>query len=166
MNSFGLADEVVLLIVNSTGTDGHSVSFSTNGSPAAVTEPTPTPAAISTSSSSGGGGCFIATAAYGSYLHPQVQLLRNFRDKFLLTNAPGRAMVAFYYRTSPPLADFIARHSVIRAVTRLALTPLVLAVAHPLMLIISILLMAALLLKMPRRILAIRLITRNNIPRD
>ncbi len=162
VGSFGTADKVVLLIANSTGTDGHSASFSTNGSPAAVTEPAPA-AATSTSSSSGGGGCFIATAAYGSYLHPQVQLLRNFRDKFLLTNAPGRTFVNFYYRTSPPLADFIARHSILRAVIRLTLTPLVLAIAYPLMMVISILLMAALFMKMPRRILAIRQSIRNNM---
>jgi len=79
----------------------------------------------------GGGGCFIATAAYGSYLHPKVQLLRDFRDHYLLTNGPGRAFVALYYRLSPPLADFISRHDTLRLVTRFLLTPLVLAVAYP-----------------------------------
>ena len=73
----------------------------------------------------GGGGCFIATAAYGSLLEPQVVLLRHFRDQFLLTNRPGSFFVTQYYRYSPPLADFIAKHPVLRAITRFFLYPLV-----------------------------------------
>jgi hypothetical protein len=75
--------------------------------------------------------CFIATAAYGSYLEPHVVILRAFRDQYLLTNAPGRAFVSFYYRHSPPLADYIARHGALRAATRWALTPVVYVAAYP-----------------------------------
>lgn len=44
-----------------------------------------------------GGGCFIATAAFGSYLHDDVMVLRNFRDKYLLTNKIGTFLVEDVY---------------------------------------------------------------------
>jgi YVTN family beta-propeller protein len=78
-----------------------------------------------------GGGCFIATAAYGSDMAPEVQALREFRDRRLLTNPPGRAFVAFYYRHSPALADAIRPHDGVRAAVRATLRPLVWTVQHP-----------------------------------
>ena len=81
--------------------------------------------AISGDSGSGGGGCFIATAAYGTYLEPEVKLLRKFRDRFLLTNCLGQAFVKLYYEYSPPIADYIAKHDTLRAIVRWSLLPLV-----------------------------------------
>lgn len=79
----------------------------------------------------GGSGCFIATAAYGSYLHPKVRLLREFRDNYLLTNRPGKAFVALYYRYSPGIAEVISGNAALRLVTRWLLTPLVMLIAYP-----------------------------------
>ncbi len=73
----------------------------------------------------GGKKCFIATATYGSPLHPHVKTLRDFRDKYLVTNRIGRALVALYYKYSPSLADFVAKHRALRIIVRNQLVPLV-----------------------------------------
>ncbi len=86
----------------------------------------------SASSTGGGGGCFIATAAFGSYLDPHVMVLRHFRDDVLLKSELGTAFVKFYYKHSPPIADFIAQHDILRILMRFALTPLIFAVKYPL----------------------------------
>lgn len=71
-------------------------------------------------------GCFIATAAYGSALHPKVEALRRFRDHVLLPNALGRALVQTYYRASPALARQVAERAWLRQVVRALLWPVVL----------------------------------------
>jgi hypothetical protein len=70
-------------------------------------------------------GCFIATAAYGSLIEPHVMILRNFRDKILLTNSLGKGFVKAYYTYSPPIADFISKYDNLRAFVRLSLLPVV-----------------------------------------
>lgn len=82
-------------------------------------------------STSGGGGCFIATAAYGSYLDPHVMVLRGFRDNILLKTSVGTAFVEFYYRASPPIADFIREHEMLRTSVRWLLTPVVYSIEYP-----------------------------------
>jgi len=69
--------------------------------------------------------CFIATAAFGTPMAEEVRDLRKFRDEELLTNALGRGFVKFYYKTSPPIADFIRNKPALRAMVRVGLKPLV-----------------------------------------
>lgn len=72
-----------------------------------------------------GGGCFIATAAYGTPMADEIDVLRDFRDEYLLTNPVGEGLVNLYYHTSPPVADFIAEHPTLKQVVRSGLTPVV-----------------------------------------
>jgi hypothetical protein len=69
--------------------------------------------------------CFIATAAYGTPMAEEIQILREFRDKYLLTNPLGQALVDVYYRVSPPVAEFITEHPSLKPVVRTGLLPAV-----------------------------------------
>ena len=64
------------------------------------------------------GFCFIATAAYGTDTAQELDILREFRDGVLLSNSLGSQFVAFYYTFSPPIADFISQHDVLRTIVR------------------------------------------------
>ncbi len=73
----------------------------------------------------GGGGCFIATAAFGTPMASEVRVLSKFRDEYLLTNPVGRIFVKVYYKTSPPIADFIRNKPLLRRIVRGGLKPLI-----------------------------------------
>jgi hypothetical protein len=71
------------------------------------------------------GACFIATVCYGDYDASEVRILRHFRDETLLRSAGGCRLMDMYYRVSPPLARWLARHpSVARAIRASLLNPI------------------------------------------
>ncbi|MCK4905780.1 hypothetical protein KAS42_06055 [bacterium] len=72
-----------------------------------------------------GGGCFIITACYETPMADEVQTLSEFRDECLLTNPIGKIFVSAYYKVSPPIADFISKHSMLKNVVRGILKPIV-----------------------------------------
>jgi hypothetical protein len=72
-----------------------------------------------------GTGCFIATAAYGTPFANEINILRNWRDRWLLQRITGRLFVKFYYTFSPPVASNIANSEVRKEQTRRILRPIV-----------------------------------------
>ena len=75
-----------------------------------------------------GGGCLIATAAYGSELSPQVQLLREIRDNQLLNTESGSAFMNtfndVYYSFSPTIADMERESPLFKEAVKISLTPM------------------------------------------
>ncbi|HKP63782.1 MAG TPA: CFI-box-CTERM domain-containing protein [Polyangiales bacterium] len=71
--------------------------------------------------------CFIASAAYGTPLASEVGVLRRLRDRYLSSIAPGRAVVAAYYRIGKRAAAIVDRRPQLRGLVRACLSPLVAA---------------------------------------
>ena len=76
----------------------------------------------------GGGGCLIATAAFGSELAPQVQMLREIRDNTILSTTSGTAFMTgfnqFYYSFSPTIADWERENPIFQDAVKIIITPL------------------------------------------
>ena len=83
---------------------------------------------ITTMDKYNGGGCLIATAAFGSELAPQVQLLREIRDGIVLQTKSGSIFMTgfnqFYYSFSPAVADYERENTTFKEAVKLTLTPL------------------------------------------
>ena len=69
--------------------------------------------------------CFVATASFGTLMHPGVQVLRSFRDTILNSTPLGKHLVATYYTLSPPVADIISQNAALRLLVRVLLLPFV-----------------------------------------
>ena len=78
--------------------------------------------------SGNGGGCLIATAAYGSELAPQVQMLREIRDNQLMNTESGKSFMSgfneAYYSFSPIIADYERENPLFKEAVKLAITPM------------------------------------------
>ena len=78
-------------------------------------------------------GCFIATAVYESYDHPDVLVLRRLRDNTLQDYAWGRMFIAWYYENGPTYAEWIKSRPFLTSLVRLILRGVVLLLLHPLL---------------------------------
>jgi plastocyanin len=96
--------------------------------PVVVEEVVEEPVVATQESTEEGGGCLIATAAYGSELAPQVQMLREIRDNQLMNTESGSAfMTSFnelYYTFSPTIADMERESPVFKEIVKAGLTPM------------------------------------------
>jgi hypothetical protein len=69
--------------------------------------------------------CFVATAAYGSIMANDVELLRHFRDSLLRTNALGELGVEAYYTFGPAVAGVVGESDMLRTTARDLLQPII-----------------------------------------
>ncbi|WP_373998822.1 CFI-box-CTERM domain-containing protein [Bdellovibrio bacteriovorus] len=116
---------MVMANMDMTGVISHFTPIpGSSGSPVTAAELCGTPAAVVGLLDDK--SCFIATAAFGSQMAPEVESFREFRNKFLLPSKWGKAFVKFYYKHSPYYANLIAESEVAKAAVRAALWPLLL----------------------------------------
>jgi hypothetical protein len=69
--------------------------------------------------------CFVATAAFGSIMANDVEMLRRFRDTFLRQNVLGELAVESYYTFGPALAGVVGESDQLRGAARDGLAPIV-----------------------------------------
>jgi len=63
-------------------------------------------------------GCYIATMVYGDYDHPQVLILRKFRDDLLVQSVPGRFFIRHYYKFSPAIVEKLKGNVIINGLIK------------------------------------------------
>jgi hypothetical protein len=55
----------------------------------------------------------------------EIGILREFTDKYLLTNPLGKGLLKLYYKVRPPMAEFITEHPSLKPIVRVGLFPTV-----------------------------------------
>lgn len=80
-----------------------------------------------------GGGCLIATAAYGSELSMQVQMLREIRDNKIASTEFGSTFLSgfneIYYSFSPTIADMERSSPMFKEAVKVTITPLLVSLS-------------------------------------
>jgi hypothetical protein len=74
--------------------------------------------------------CFVATAAYGSRMAGDVEMLRRFRDTLLRGSVLGELAIETYYTFGPPVAGVVGESDLLRAFARDVIAPIVERVRH------------------------------------
>lgn len=69
--------------------------------------------------------CFVATAAYGSLMANDVEMLRSFRDSVLRSTVFGELAVEAYYTFGPSVAGVVGESELLRATARGVLSPII-----------------------------------------
>lgn len=64
------------------------------------------------------GGCYIATMVYGDYNHPDVLILRNFRDSFLNKILFGVLFIKVYYKYSPRFVKLAKKNKLLSFISK------------------------------------------------
>jgi len=109
--------------------DSHLYFFAAPTGEQITTETTQATTTVVTTVVTTKGMCIIASAAYGSELSPNVQALRTFRDKLVLSTFAGtefmKAFNAWYYSFSPTVAECIARSPTLQSLVRAMIYPLI-----------------------------------------
>jgi len=79
-----------------------------------------------------GATCFVATVAYGNTQHPNVVILRDWRDTHLSKSLAGKFFIAAYWKVGPALAKTVSKSDLLRKLSRKLLDMVVSVVIHQL----------------------------------
>jgi hypothetical protein len=69
--------------------------------------------------------CLFRSSLQGSPFEDKLDIIRRFRDRFLVPTFLGKPLVKFYYRTSPPVSRFVHSRKPVLVITKATLISIV-----------------------------------------